>query len=68
VDPAANTVQPTYRVTSGGVAGPLKNVGAPMSIPAGWFGGTTGLAVGIISTSTGPGPEFPATWDFIKAS
>jgi hypothetical protein len=68
VDPAANTVQPSYQVTRGGVAGPRNNVGAPMAIPAGWCGGTTGLAVGIISTSAGPGPEFPATWDFINVS
>ena len=68
VDPAANTVQPSYTVTSGGVTGPRNNVGAPMTIPAGWFGGTTGLAVGIISTSAGPGPEFPATWDFIEVT
>jgi N-acetylneuraminic acid mutarotase len=68
VDPAANTVQPSYSVTTNGVAGPRNNVGAPMSIPAGWFGGTTGLAVGIISTSAGPGPEFPATWDFIEVT
>ena len=27
----------------------------------------SGLAIGIISTSRGPSPEFPATWDFIRA-
>jgi hypothetical protein len=65
VDPAANTVQPSYSVTTGGVAGPRTNLGGTTSVPAGWFGGTNGLAVGITSTSAGPGPEFPATWDFI---
>jgi hypothetical protein len=67
IDPAANTVQPSYSVTTNGAAGARQNLGGPMSVPAGWFGGTRGLAVGIISTSGGPGPEFPATWNFIEA-
>jgi hypothetical protein len=67
VDPAANTVQGSYSVTTNGVTGPRQNMGNPLSVPAGWFGGTSGLAVGIISTSAGPGPEFPATWSFIEA-
>jgi hypothetical protein len=66
VDPAANTVEPSYSVIgSGGVAGPRKGLGGPTPVSAGWFGGATGLAVGIISTSSGPGPEFPASWDSI---
>jgi Ca2+-binding RTX toxin-like protein len=68
VDTVANTVQPSYVVTTNGDAGQLKNVGSATAIPAGWVSGTTGLAVGIISTSTGPGPEFPATWDLIEVS
>jgi hypothetical protein len=67
VDPAANTVQGSYSVTTNGVAGPRQSLGNPFPVPAGWFGGTSGLAVGIISTSAGPGPEFPATWSFIEA-
>jgi len=66
VDPAANTVQPSYSVITNGEAGPRTNMGTPTPIPASWFGGTSGLAVGIISTSAGPGPEFPATWDLIE--
>ena len=66
VDPAANTVQPSYSVITNGVAGPRQNLGSPLSVPAGWFGGATGLAVGILSTSSGPGPEFPATWDLLE--
>jgi len=66
VDPATNKVQPSYRVTTNGVAGPRQNLGSTLSVPASWFGGTRGLAVGIISTSAGPGPEFPATWDLIE--
>jgi hypothetical protein len=68
VDPAANTVQPSYVVTTNDVAGPRETLGGPARIPAGWFDGTTGLAVGILSTSAGPGPKFPASWDFIEAT
>ena len=67
VDPAAKTVEPSYSVIgSGGVAGPRKALGGPTPVSAGWFGGATGLAVGILSTSSGPGPEFPATWDLLE--
>jgi hypothetical protein len=66
VDPAAATVQPSYAITSNGVTGAPVNVGAALPIPSGWLNGATGLAVGIISTSAGPAPEFPATWDFIE--
>ena len=67
VDPASNTVQPGYRVTTGGVAGPITNLGSTATIPAAWLASTSrGLAVGVISTSSG-GPPFPATWDLIEA-
>jgi PA14 domain/Bacterial Ig-like domain/Malectin domain/Abnormal spindle-like microcephaly-assoc'd, ASPM-SPD-2-Hydin/Glucose / Sorbosone dehydrogenase len=62
VDPAAKTVQPSYAVGSGARV----NLGGPEPIPAGWLASTTALAVGIISTSAGPAPEFPATWDLIE--
>src|SRR5215207_2936638 len=69
VDPAANLVGASYSVTTNGVTGPRQSVGSAMSVPAGWFGGSTnGLAVGIISTSSGPGPEFPATWGSIEVA
>jgi glucose/arabinose dehydrogenase len=68
VDPAAETVQPSYAVTTNGVTGQRKTLGGPEPIPAGWFGGSTGFAVGIISTSSGPGPVFPATWNFIEVT
>ncbi len=68
VDPAAKTVQPSYVVTTDGVAGQVQALGGPEPIPAGWFGGSTGFAVGIISTSAGPGPVFPATWEFIEVT
>lgn len=67
VDPSAGTVRASYAETTGGVAGPRINLGDPIPIPASWFDGETGLAVGILSTSNGPGPEFPATWDIIEA-
>src|SRR5262249_12918411 len=33
-DPAARTVQPSYVVTTGGVAGPRTNLGSPVALPA----------------------------------
>jgi N-acetylneuraminic acid mutarotase len=60
---AAN-VQPSYAITKGGVTGPRTNLGSAVPIPTTWF--SKGLAVGIISTSRGPGPVFPATWDLIE--
>jgi hypothetical protein len=68
VDPAAKTVQPSYAVTRNGITGQRKALGGPEPVPAGWFGGSTGFAVGIISTSAGPGPVFPATWNFIEVT
>jgi len=58
------SVSPSYRVKRGGVTRTRKHVGGRRPIPATWL--EPGLAVGIISTSRGPGPKFPATWDFIK--
>lgn len=67
VDPATATVQPSYSVTTNGVTGARTDVGAPEPIPSSWLNGASvGLAVGIISTSRGPAPEFPATWDLIE--
>ena len=41
-------------------------VGGTRTVPAAWFSGAAGPAVGLISTSTGPAPAFPATWDFLE--
>jgi Malectin domain/Abnormal spindle-like microcephaly-assoc'd, ASPM-SPD-2-Hydin len=62
VDPAAATVQASYAVDG---AAPVA-VGGPQSVPAAWFSGATAPAVGIISTSTGSAPVFPASWDFLE--
>jgi hypothetical protein len=35
-------------------------------VPSSWFTGATRPAVGIISTSAGPAPPFPATWDLLE--
>ncbi|MDP8911655.1 MAG: hypothetical protein M3M94_06285, partial [Actinomycetota bacterium] len=66
VDVGAATVQPSYAVTTNGTTGQRVSLGAAEPIPAGWLTGSMGVAVGIISTSSGPGPEFPATWDLIE--
>ena len=51
VDADAKTVQPSYTVTTNGVTGPLTDLGGSEPVPSGWFTGSTGLAIGIISTS-----------------
>ena len=67
VDPASSTVRPRFRVTTGGVAGPITDLGPIKTIPTAWLASTTqGLAVGVISTSSG-GTPFSATWDLIEA-
>lgn len=66
VDPATETVQPSFTVTTAGVTGPRATVGGPEPIPGSWLSGTSALAGGIISTSIGPAPAFAATWDFFE--
>ena len=67
VDPATATVQPSYRVVTAGVAGPLHLLGGTAAIPTGWLtNASRGLAIGTIATSTG-GPTFPATWGVLEA-
>ncbi len=67
VNVGAGTVQPSYSVTSGGVTGARTNLGGTEPIPTGWLmNAASGLAVGVISTSAGPGPEYAATWDFVE--
>lgn len=61
VDPATSTAQPSYSINGG----TQKNLGSPVAIPQSWLG-PKALAVGVISTSNGPGPEFPATWKFLQ--
>lgn len=58
VDPVALTVQPEFAVDGG----PVTPLGGPLPIAAGWLQGGDALAVGLISTSFGPGDPFPATW------
>jgi hypothetical protein len=62
VNPQQLTVQASYRVTRNSSSGPLKAVGAPVSVPSSWMtSATNGLAVGTVATSAGGSP-FPATW------
>jgi hypothetical protein len=63
LDPAAGTVRSSYAISSGGVAQP--RVWLPAEpIPADWF--FSPVAVGVIATSAGPAPPFPASWDLIE--
>ena len=66
VDPAADTVQPSFTVTTAGATGPPVTVGEPEPIPGSWLSGTSALAGGLISTSNGPAPPFAATWDLFE--
>jgi hypothetical protein len=68
LDPAAATVQAAYSVKNTGVMGPQILLGSPVSVPSSWWTGANGVAVGIISTSAGPGAPFPATWDFLEVT
>ena len=65
VDPRAATVQPSFTATTGSTTTVRTNVGGAQTVPAAWFTGATGLAVGILSTSSGAAPPFAATWDAI---
>ena len=65
VDPSAGTVQGFASASNGGVLQPQIDMGNPVPIPANWLNATgRGLAVGVVLTSAGPAPPFPATWDF----
>ena len=68
LDPQAGTAQPQLSLDQGAT---VFDLGAPITLPSGWLdpGDAQGLAIGIISTSNGPGagaPAFNATWDFLK--
>ena len=62
VDPGAGTVEARVAI-DGGDPVPL---GPPVSVPGWWFDRAVAPAVGVISTSAGPAPPFPATWDFLE--
>jgi N-acetylneuraminic acid mutarotase len=66
IDPAAATVQPGFTVMTAGTTGPRTTVGGSEPIPASWLSGTSALAAGLISTSNGPAPPFPASWDLFE--
>ncbi|TFH23626.1 MAG: hypothetical protein E4H03_05725, partial [Myxococcales bacterium] len=68
VDPAASTVTAYYQTTTGGTPATLTHVGSTQPIPSACITSTSfGLAVGILSTSTG-GTPFPASWDFFEVT
>ncbi len=65
VDPGALTVQASASVDGGAPV----TLGPPQPVPAAWFSDpAVAPAVGIISTSAGPAPPFPATWDFLEVT
>jgi hypothetical protein len=62
VDPAAGTVQASASIDGGAPVA----IGGPVAVPTSWFDRAVAPAVGIIATSSGPAPPFPATWDFLE--
>ena len=69
VDPQEATVQPSYIASVGGVEGIRQNVGGKVFVSRTWFTAKDrGLAVGILSTSAGPAPNFAASWDFLQVT
>ena len=65
VDPRAGQVRAFHRSRDGGKDAEWIAIGASTSLPTAWLNGSTGLAVGLISTSLGAEP-FSATWDFVR--
>ncbi|MEZ4700868.1 MAG: choice-of-anchor D domain-containing protein [Rhodothermales bacterium] len=70
IDPVAGTVQPYYAIDEGALValGTARTLSGPLlSVVKGTYtlagGVPSRLAVGLIATSAGPGPEFDATWD-----
>jgi hypothetical protein len=68
VNPGAGTVQGKYEVFRNGVSEGVKNVGAAIPLQWSLSTATRGLAVGIMSTSTGPGGPFSATWNYLSVT
>jgi hypothetical protein len=65
LNPARHRVVGRFRITTDGEAGPLVKLGST-TIRKGWVDPDQTMAVGIIATSRGTAPVFPATWDFIR--
>ena len=65
VDPRAGEVHAFHRSRDGGVDAAWIAIGPPTALPTAWLNGSSGLAVGLISTSLGAEP-FSATWDFVR--
>lgn len=67
INPSNHTVQP---YVSGDEGITKITLGSPITFPASWLSNmdNKGLAVGLISTSVGPGAPFNAKWDFIHVT
>ena len=67
VDPVAHTVQPAFQTVTGGVTGPRQTIGGPITVPASWLDGHTGVAVGLLGTSPSAN-ALSGTWDLLEAT
>jgi len=66
IDPVAASVEASYVITMNGVRGPRTQAGQAIALPSSWLvDEINGLAIGIISTSSGADP-FPASWGFVE--
>ncbi len=61
LDPTADTMEASFRITRGGSHEVLTKLGSAISVPAAWANGA--MAVGIISTDPTPASVVPFTWD-----
>lgn len=67
LDPEASSVRSGYAIVDQGSAGPVEWLGPPVAVPTAWVDADEGIAVGLLCTSAGSGPPFPAVWDSLKA-
>jgi hypothetical protein len=66
IDPATLSIEASHVIARDGVRGPRTAAGQPIAMPADWLSDmVNGLAIGIISTSSGADP-FPASWGFVE--
>ncbi len=66
LNPATMLAEARFSVTTAGGTTALTQVVGGVALPSSWVGAAAGMAVGLISTSAGPAPTFPATWDFVE--
>ncbi len=67
VDPKNQQITGSYRINHAGQSGLITSFAEPVAFPKSWLTASTGLAIGIISTSF-KADTFAGTWDYIAVS